>query len=150
MTLITAAAPPLYLLDTNILVRYVRRDALGQRIEAAYSLLTTPTIPLISIVTEGEIRSLAKQLNWGALKRQQMGFFLTTFSRVSLEYPGLLESYAQIDTHSKGIGFSMGKNDIWIAATANVTGATLLTTDTDFDHLDPAFLQRDRIDPRTP
>jgi predicted nucleic acid-binding protein len=39
----------------------------------------------------------------------------------------------------------MGKNDIWIAATVNVTGATLLTTDQDFDHLDGVFLARERI-----
>lgn len=29
----------------------------------------------------------------------------------------------------------MGKNDVWIAATTKVAGATLLTTDNDFDHL---------------
>ena len=42
----------------------------------------------------------------------------------------------------------MGKNDLWIAATAFVTKATLLTTDKDFDHMHPAFLQRDWINPR--
>ncbi len=41
----------------------------------------------------------------------------------------------------------MGKNDLWIAATANATGALLLTTDKDFDHLDGAFLNRVWIDP---
>jgi len=41
----------------------------------------------------------------------------------------------------------MGKNDLWIAATAHVTGATLLTTDKDFDHLDPQFLVRVWINP---
>jgi predicted nucleic acid-binding protein len=34
----------------------------------------------------------------------------------------------------------MGKNDLWIAATAFVTKSTLLTTDDDFDHLDPQFI----------
>jgi len=38
--------------------------------------------------------------------------------------------------------------DLWIAATAHATGARLLTTDKDFDHLHPAFVQRDWIDPR--
>jgi predicted nucleic acid-binding protein len=36
---------------------------------------------------------------------------------------------------------------LWIAATAHATGARLLTTDHDFDHLDPTFLARDWIDP---
>ena len=46
-----------------------------------------------------------------------------------------------------GGGVPMGKNDVWIAATAHVTGARLLTTDRDFDHLDPTFLGRDWVDP---
>jgi len=44
----------------------------------------------------------------------------------------------------------MGKNDLWIAATARTTGATLLTTDKDFDHFDPALLPQEWIDPTLP
>ena len=33
----------------------------------------------------------------------------------------------------------MGKNDLWIAATAYAMNAQLLTTDGDFDHLDNSF-----------
>ena len=36
---------------------------------------------------------------------------------------------------------------LWIAATAHVTGATILTTDRDFDPLHGLFLQRDWVDP---
>ena len=43
----------------------------------------------------------------------------------------------------------MGKNDVWIAATAKVSGTTLLTTDGDFNHLCPAHLTRIRIDENT-
>ena len=132
----------LYLLDTNIVVHYVRRDALGQQIEAVYALLTTPTQPLVSIVTEGELRSLAQQWQWGAAKVRQLNFYLSLFRRVPLDYPGLIDAYAVLDAHSESVGRSMGKNDAWIAATAYVTGATLLTTDQDFDHLHPAFLDR--------
>jgi tRNA(fMet)-specific endonuclease VapC len=39
----------------------------------------------------------------------------------------------------------MGKNDLWIAATASVLSATLLTTDKDFDHLKDVFLSLERI-----
>lgn len=41
----------------------------------------------------------------------------------------------------------MGKNDLWIAATAHVLGAHVLTTDKDFDHLAPHFLSYSWIDP---
>jgi len=43
----------------------------------------------------------------------------------------------------------MGENDIWIAATAKVTGAVLLTTDKDFDHLHGKYLTRIWIDPKS-
>lgn len=35
----------------------------------------------------------------------------------------------------------MGKNDLWIAATASVTNTTLITTDKDFVHLDNVYLK---------
>jgi hypothetical protein len=38
----------------------------------------------------------------------------------------------------------MGKNDVWIAA-AYTSGARLVTTDDDFDHLDPPFVTVDKI-----
>lgn len=57
-----------YLLDTNILVAYIRAGDLGRWIEAAYQLRSTPMIPLVSIVTHGEIRSLALQRGWGAAR----------------------------------------------------------------------------------
>jgi predicted nucleic acid-binding protein len=52
-----------------------------------------------------------------------------------------------IDAYCESIGHRMGKNDIWIAAAANVTGAMVVTTDKDFDHLQPDFLTVHWIDP---
>lgn len=48
-----------------------------------------------------------------------------------------------IDTQSSAQ--NMGKNNLWIAACALATGATLLTTDKDFDHLHPNPLRVIRI-----
>jgi tRNA(fMet)-specific endonuclease VapC len=42
----------------------------------------------------------------------------------------------------------MGKNDLWIAATASVLKAILLTTDHDFDHLDKVLVEVVYIDPK--
>lgn len=69
--------PSLYFLDTNILVHLVRRDDLGQYINAQFSLLTTDTQPMISDVSEGELRSLAIQ--WDGRK--------TNWSRWNLFFP---------------------------------------------------------------
>lgn len=41
----------------------------------------------------------------------------------------------------------MGKNDLWIAASAKAAGAFLLTTDNDFDHLFDDVLDGASIDP---
>jgi predicted nucleic acid-binding protein len=38
---------------------------------------------------------------------------------------------------------NMGKNDLWIAATALATKATLITTDKDFDHLQNIYFPVD-------
>ena len=43
----------------------------------------------------------------------------------------------------------MGQNDIWIAATATTLDAWLMTTDEDFDHLHPKYIQRIKIDAKT-
>jgi tRNA(fMet)-specific endonuclease VapC len=66
---------------------------------------------------------------------------------VSIDDSEIIRAYAVIDAHSQRTGQPLGKNDAWIAATASVTGARLLTTDKDFDRLDPLFLLHDWIDP---
>jgi tRNA(fMet)-specific endonuclease VapC len=58
----------------------------------------------------------------------------------------VLDRYAQIDAHLKKSGRTLGKNDVWIAATAAATGALLLTNDKDFDPLDSLFLKHVYVD----
>jgi len=41
---------------------------------------------------------------------------------------------------------TVGKNDLWIAATAHITNSKLVTTDGDFDYLDGVFV--DLIKPK--
>jgi tRNA(fMet)-specific endonuclease VapC len=142
-------AAPLYVLDTNILVHYVRRSAVWERVRDAYQPLTIDPRPIISVVSEGEIRSLATQWKWGKQKLDQMEFALAFFKVSTILDPDLLRTYALIDAFCEEIGQPLGKNDLWIAATAAVRRATLLTTDRDFDRLAPRFLTRDWIDPDT-
>jgi tRNA(fMet)-specific endonuclease VapC len=138
---------PRYILDTNILVHYVRGNELGIRIENNYSLTSSEVAPIISAVTEGELRSLALKLGWGLEKRKRLEEILNHFVVVQLDLPGIYDAYATIDDFSRRSGKVVGKNDVWIAATAKVTGARLLTCDKDFDHLEQSYLVRDYIDP---
>lgn len=140
---------PLYLLDTNVLIHFVRGSAVWDRIRDAYHPLTAEPQPIVSVVSAGEIRSLATQWNWGKQKLDQMEFALNTFELHTILDAAIIEMYATIDAYCESIGQSLGKNDLWIAATAAITGATLLTTDHDFDRLSPRFLARAWIDPDT-
>ncbi len=69
----------------------------------------------------------------------------------------VMNAYARIDAFSQGklpgqplpqgmTARNMGKNDIWIAATASVINATLVTTDADFNHLDHQFISLLKLD----
>jgi len=98
-------------------------------------------------VSEGELRSLAIQWHWGAKKKEQMEFVLSYFQRDTISTTGVFKAYAIIDAYSESIGKPMGKNDVWVAASARVAKATLLTTDTDFDHLHNILITREWIDP---
>lgn len=146
-------ADPLYLLDTGILLQLIRGNAVGAFIESTYRLTQQAYTPLVCIVTHGEIRSLAGRNNWGDAKRAALEAMLENLVTVDIHSDQVLDAYVEIDlvslrspTGSK----TMGKNDLWIAAVARVTGATLLTTDTDFDHLHPNIVDRFYIDPKAP
>ncbi len=69
---------------------------------------------------------------------------LNEFLIADINVESIIDKYAEIDAFSQNklpenpLGSSprnMGKNDIWIAATAAVLNAKLLTTDKDFQHL---------------
>jgi tRNA(fMet)-specific endonuclease VapC len=138
---------PRYLLDTNLLLHCVRQGASWRQIQTRYQLFIREPTPLFSIVSAGEIRSLAKLHNWGPAKLDKMEFALGYFEEMFIDNPEIVEAYASIDSHFQSQGRMYGKNDLWIAATAMVTGALLLTTDRDFDAMDPLFIKHEWIDP---
>lgn len=69
---------------------------------------------------------------------------------IDIGQPGIVEAYVEVELASqaaKGGKRNMQDNDIWVAATAKATDSVLLTTDKDFDHLDPSVIRREWIDP---
>jgi tRNA(fMet)-specific endonuclease VapC len=142
-------AAPSYILDTNILVHFVRGSKLWAQIRESHQLLLISPTPVISVVSVGEIRSLALQWTWGERKLEQLEYCLNYFQSHTIDNPTLLRAYATIDAYLEKVGQPLGKNDVWIAATAAVTGTRLLTTDRDFDRLHPRFITREWIDPNT-
>ena len=138
----------MYVLDTNILVLAVRKAEIWQRVQTALSLNSSNM--LISIVSQGELYSLADQFGWGSSKQEQISHILSQVHIIPIQSETLVQAYRDIDTFSQAkhrtlkneVGFSarnMGKNDLWISATTLVTGASLVTTDADFLHLHNVF-----------
>ena len=138
-----------YLLDTNILVHLIRGNALGKAIEVNFALTGSLSRCLISVVTVGEMYSLARQWSWGQKKLDQLQALLNQLVWIDINHPDILDSYGELDDVSNRAGRSMGKNDLWIAATAKVSGTVLLMLDGDFDHLARAHLARIRVDDKT-
>ena len=141
-----------YVLDTGVLVHYARQSQLYREIEAKEKLSEPDCMPLISIVVYGEILSFGMQHNWGSQKLLSITSLLSRLIIIDINSGDLsiLKAYAEIDAFSKGklpghpLGTSainMGKNDLWIAATAKVANATLITIDSDFNHLHNKFIQ---------
>ncbi len=130
--------PPI-LFDTNLVIAHIRQRRL------------LPLEVLFSVVVTGELEAFALKIGWEASK--------VTFMRQLLDYHPQLEisrvlvaPYARVDAYSQGrlpelplpSGMSarnMGKNDLWIAATALHFELPLHTTDRDFDHLGPLGLR---------
>ena len=138
-----------FVLDTNILVHYLRKSPVFEKIDRDYSPLSVTNIAVISAVTVGEIRSFALQNQWGAKRMLALEAILSILVVIDIAAEDIFSAYADIDAYSQNklharplslTARNMGKNDLWIAATASVLGATLLTTDTDFDHLNGVFL----------
>ena len=136
------ALPGGYLLDTNILVHLVRNNDLGKYVDATYGLSAGTNPFILSVVTVGELYALAIKFGWGAAKRAALDALLINFTWVDISDPQILAAYGEVDGWSQSVGRKMGKNDVWIAATARATNTTVLTTDTDFDHLHPVHVGR--------
>lgn len=146
-----------YILDTGIVLGYLRGAGYADYAERQFSVSTPPNMTAVSIVTLGEMHSLCLQLGWGEDRRKTLIELMKSLPRVDISSDQIIERYAEIDAYSqakytpRGMPSvssprNMGKNDIWISATGSVINATLLTTDKDFNHLNGIFLKVEYID----
>lgn len=142
--------PPFYIPDTSIVIHYARKSPVAHYVEQTYALRTGGSRLLVSIITYGELRAFALWREWGDAKRRLADDLLNICDTQPIDREEILDAYALLSAYSLRIGRTMGDNDLWIAATAFVTGATLLTTDKDFDHLHSVYIQREWIDPTLP
>jgi tRNA(fMet)-specific endonuclease VapC len=135
----------LLILDTTILVHWVRQDRTGQYLKNTYTLDERPERPLLSTISEGEIVGLAKYWGWGEAKLTVLGTLIHELIRFEVSLPEVIEAYSELYYEDRRTGRNTGENDLWIAASAKVTGAVLLTCDTDFLWLNPTFIRVEHI-----
>ena len=144
-----------YFLDTNVILSFVRKNAVAKAVSHIINLTDDNEI-FISVVSTGELWSIANQSQWGAARRGDLNNFLTLYQRADINDNAIIQRYADIDAFSQNrlvdrpLGTSarnMGKNDLWIAASASLAGASLITTDKDFDHLHGTFVEVIWLDP---
>ena len=152
-----------YLLDTNILLGLARKAPWARRAYDKYDLGAPEVISFTSVVCVGEILAIAERNGWGAKKRTTLNRALAELPDLPIKDPDILNAYALIDawTHGNPVitpgdapppkpAVPMSKNDLWIAATAHVSGAILLSTDNDFGHLDGVWLKYEFVNQKAP
>lgn len=145
----TVASGPL-LLDTSVVVHLARGNATGQAMDRQFGLRERRERPLLSIVSVGELLSLARQWSWGEAKVVRLRELLAELVVLDLQREPILERYGEMDAWCKSKGLVVGNNDLWIAATCAAASAVLLTNDRDFDPLDPQFVRRLYFEPLRP
>ena len=142
-----------YLLDTNVLLHWLRGSSVCTTIDGQYGLTTSVFRPLVCEVTLGEIEAFAMSSKWGDARRQKLSEVRKKLVVIDLTDERIYRAFAEYSTLAKNNGFAIfhDKNDLWIAAAAKVSGATVLTTDAkgfkplrDGKHLDAVVL-----DPKT-
>jgi tRNA(fMet)-specific endonuclease VapC len=129
-----------YLLDTCVMFLLARGEEPGRLIDQRFGLSSAAERPLVSIVSHAELHLLALSNGWGVKKLSALAATLANVVTVELLSGPIPEAYVEMALASRRHRPSARKmtdNDLWIAATAKVTRATLLTTDKDFTHLSP-------------
>ncbi|MCU0353403.1 MAG: type II toxin-antitoxin system VapC family toxin [Cytophagales bacterium] len=134
------------LYDTNALLLIVRdRTGTVRRILNPHS-----DDESICEVTVAEIKSIALRNAWGAKNNAALDAALSRLYILDISDENIINRYVEIDAFSQlkhpslkgsfATPRNMGKNDLWIAATASFHQLRLVTTDKDFDHLDNVFV----------
>lgn len=120
-----------YLLDTNVLLHWLRGSKVCQTIDGQFQLTASSFRPLVSEVTLGELEAFARSAKWGDERKKKLAEVKSKLVVVDLSDDRIMKAYAEFSTLAKeqGLAIFHDKNDLWIAASTKVTGATVLTTD---------------------
>jgi len=142
-------------IDTCVFIHIIRDTITGKKCLDEIEKYDTAANVIISVVTKAELESFIAQNSWGKPKIEKLNKILEAITYIDISNADqlLLDSYTEIDSFSKrktkdkngnllkGSAKKMGKNDLWIAATAYSLDIPLMTTDSDFDHLNETLME---------
>jgi tRNA(fMet)-specific endonuclease VapC len=140
-------------IDTNCIINTIKGNSKGKLISKTIDEDYADFNNVVSVVTVAELNSFGMRLAWGDKKMEAIASYINQISIVDIvaNNYALMDAYKLIDSYSRGKApdangnylkshVKMGKNDLWIAATAYCSKAKLLTCDKDFDHLNKILI----------
>jgi tRNA(fMet)-specific endonuclease VapC len=141
-----------FLLDTMVLVHLARAKEIGLTIAQNLNILGSDRRPLISRVTHGEAKALARGWGWGQDKQRQLEGLLRNFVTVELDRERVIDAYVEIYhfvTKEVKNAKPGGENDVWIAASAMASDSVLVTADDWFNHIAGIKISCIQVQPQT-
>lgn len=135
-----SATRGLLVLDTNVIIHVTRETPHGRLLLEEEGLRSRVDRPLISVVSVGEVLAFSLRNGWQKKKLDRMNELLSELVEVDIS-PAITRRWAELDTFAKKHGRAIADNDLWIAASAVIADATLITTDNDFEPLQEAGLK---------
>lgn len=124
------SSPKGYLLDTNVVLHATRQQSpVSSAIESQFQLQSSPFRPAVCEVTVAELWAFAHA--WGEKRKELLSKVLSDFVILPIGNPHIHQRWADLYSFSRsqGLAIQHDHNDVWIAATAQVAGLKLLTTD---------------------
>lgn len=89
-----------FVLDTGIVLGYARGAGYAEYVDKKFDLFANT--PLVSVVSKGEIYSLAIQRKWGPNKLKLLEELLRKLPVVDINDDQIVRRYAEIDAYSLG------------------------------------------------
>ncbi len=126
------AAARAFLLDTNIVLHATRKDSpLSSAVEAQFGLKQSGLRPSICEVTVAELWGFTLSHKWGQARTRLLRDVLDGMVVLPISLSGVHQRWSEIYSHARsgGLAIQQDHNDVWIAATASVSGLTLLSLD---------------------
>jgi hypothetical protein len=91
-----------HLLDTSILLHYVRGSAVAEYLDTQYHPSELPNHSVVSVVSPGEMYSLSYSLKWGQARQDILKKLLNSIPAVDINHSAIINSFAEIDSYRQG------------------------------------------------